>query len=1086
MSAEPNSAKAVFLAALATANEPDRKALLDERCAGDAELRGRVEALLRAHVEADDLLDTPVVGAPSPDLATPVAAVEVLPMPAEALVLERLGPPTEPGSRGRLDHYEVLDVVGRGGMGVVLKARDAKLQRIVAVKVLHPALADRPDARLRFGREARAAAAIRDEHVVDIHAVEDAGPVPYLVMEFISGMTLDDRVKQAPTFDLAAILRIGMQAARGLAAAHAQGLIHRDVKPANILLENGVQRVKLTDFGLARAVDDVDVTQSGVIAGTPLYMSPEQARAETLDARSDLFSLGSVLYTLCAGSPAFLADSTLAVIHRVCEVDPRPVSAINPNVPEWLTRIIARLMAKDPAERFGSASELANELGRWLAHVQQGETAPHLVPLPGERARSTRRRIGVIAGAVALATLGTLLALPRGPGSSPNELPLKAAPVVARSTAPRATVVVRPQHSPFDDRKPGDVGANLLALAGGGEFAAGRQELVAVLAESRFRMPKSSLTSWPASDREGTWIAIPSDNDVALFDARTGDLCRTFTGHSVRVYCAAVSPDGAYVAAGAWGGDLAVRVWDRTTGTQVHALMGHARMVNRLAFSPDGTRLASAGADGKLIIWDPVRGEKHTEAAGGPGFLYDVAYSHDGRWLASSSGDGHVWVWDASTGEVVQRLAGLPMTGSAQHGVAFSGDDALLAAGGEQITKVWRTADWRLVRTLQTPGIWLAFAGDGNVLLTASTVAAPGQPNTVARWNSATDEQLAPLTLRSQGKWATYFLTPDRKTLYAMRAHPAERHLHAYDADTGIEKRVPRGHNGAVWTVAISRDGNTLVSGSEDGAIWCWDLAQWRVDEALPPARLLGKHGAHVWGLAFSPDGKRVASGSRDKTLAIWDVESGAQLQSLPGHATFASAVEFDAKGEVLAAGRSDGSVRFFDVETGTEGKLLPAHTGHVIGIAYSRDGRYLATAGYKDLAVHVFDAQSRERVATFHPKTSLLGSLAFGPDNRTIAAGAVDGVVFLWDLETRAETILRGHSGNVESVAFHPGGRLLTTAAADGSVRLWNVESGEQVQAFGPGPFGRMARRAIFTPEGRYLVTANFGETVTVLRVPE
>src|SRR6516225_3122251 len=249
-------------------------------------LRRRVEALLAAHAQVGQFLERPIVEAcgesAAPDLSF-------------------LAPPTEPGSLGRLDHYEVLEVVGCGGTGVVLRARDTKLLRIVALKVLAAPLAVSGTARQRFAREARAAAAVRDEHVIDIHAVRDDAPVPYLVMEYIDGCNLEALLRKNGPLEVKEILRIGMQVASGLAAAHRHGLIHRDVKPANILLENGVQRVKLTDFGLARAADDASLTQTGYIAGTPMYMAPEQANGEPLDGRADLFGLGSVLYEMCAG-----------------------------------------------------------------------------------------------------------------------------------------------------------------------------------------------------------------------------------------------------------------------------------------------------------------------------------------------------------------------------------------------------------------------------------------------------------------------------------------------------------------------------------------------------------------------------------------------------------------------------------------------------------------------------------------------------------------------------------------------------------------------------------------------------------------
>src|SRR5213078_302238 len=191
----------------------------------------------------------------------------------------------------------------------------------------------------RFIREARAAAAVKNEHVVGIYEVQEDAQPPYLVMECIDGISLQDKLDKQGTLGVTEILRIGLQTAEGLAAAHKQGLVHRDIKPANILLENGVERVKITDFGLARAVDDASVTQSGVIAGTPMYMSPEQAGGEHLDHRSDLFSLGTVLYAMCTGRPPFRATGTMAVLKRICEETPRSIAEINPEIPAWLCDI---------------------------------------------------------------------------------------------------------------------------------------------------------------------------------------------------------------------------------------------------------------------------------------------------------------------------------------------------------------------------------------------------------------------------------------------------------------------------------------------------------------------------------------------------------------------------------------------------------------------------------------------------------------------------------------------------------------------------------------------------------------------------
>ncbi|MEZ6092313.1 MAG: serine/threonine-protein kinase, partial [Pirellulaceae bacterium] len=274
-------------------------------------------------------------------------------------VLDALGPTDDPESLGRIGGYEVTGVVGAGGMGVVLKAHDRSLDRIVAIKVMSPHLASSGSARKRFAREAKAAAAVLHPNVIAIHGVANEDANPYLVMPYVRGASLQKRIDSQGPLPLKDTLRIGAQIAAGLAAAHEQGLVHRDIKPANILLEEGVERVTITDFGLARAVDDASMTCSGVIAGTPQYMSPEQARGEPIDARSDLFSLGSVMYAMCAGRSPFRAETTYGVLHRIANDNPTPVREVSSDVPEWLGRIIARLMAKHPEDRFESAAQVA-------------------------------------------------------------------------------------------------------------------------------------------------------------------------------------------------------------------------------------------------------------------------------------------------------------------------------------------------------------------------------------------------------------------------------------------------------------------------------------------------------------------------------------------------------------------------------------------------------------------------------------------------------------------------------------------------------------------------------------------------------
>lgn len=318
-----------------------------------------------------------------------------------------LGPSDDPRMVGRIGTYEILGLLGRGGMGIVFKGFDSSLNRYVAIKLLAPLYLASGAAKQRFVREARSSAAVLHENVVGIHAISEWQGVPYLVMTFVRGESLQKRIAQRGTLTLKEVLRIGLQIAQGLAAAHAQGLIHRDIKPANILLESEVDRVKITDFGLARAVDDIRLTGSDTLLGTPEYMSPEQARDEPLDFRTDLFSLGCVLYEASTGRSPFRATTGYGAIRKVIDHQPKSLRELNPELPDWLDVMVFRLLAKRPEDRFSSASDVAATLQQCLAHVEQ----PRLAVLPESVVRKTSRSRFQFSRRFTMVTVLTFLAL---------------------------------------------------------------------------------------------------------------------------------------------------------------------------------------------------------------------------------------------------------------------------------------------------------------------------------------------------------------------------------------------------------------------------------------------------------------------------------------------------------------------------------------------------------------------------------------------------------------------------------------------------------------------------------------------------
>jgi WD40 repeat protein len=650
-----------------------------------------------------------------------------------------------PGRIGQLGRFEIVREVGRGGMGVVLHAYDPQLQRDVAVKVLDPQLAGNEVARQRFCREARAAAAVTHENLVAVHQVDEdeASGLPYLVMQLIQGESLEQRLRRVAKLSPEEVMRLGQQAAAGLAAAHATGLIHRDIKPGNILLESGTDRVKLTDFGLARAAEDVKLTRTGIVAGTPLYMAPEQARGEDIDARADLFSLGSVLYEAANGSPPFDAKTPLAVLRRVADETQPSLRDVESKFPIWLSDVIDRLLEKNPTDRFQSAAEVADIFTTELARSQTSSGLAQPVGPCGEPTSSVyalRPRRPICWKAVALRVLpciaGVLLGglvvgfWPPRSASNPGTAPTAAAalPVaVDPGLAPKATIPGKSGPIWALDFTPD--GETMVVGAEDGSI-----RLFSMKDQKFFRsLPRMGGTVWGLRvSGDGQSIVAATDEFVArVYDFKSGVSDREFgpgapvkvaiftpdskqiiTGdrlaramvwdredqipvtlseHRGTIHGLAVSPDGKQLATA--GSDGLVKLW-RLDNLGDHpkserTLEFHEGPVYGVAFSPDREhpRLASVGWDGVVRIWDPRNGDQLHALKGHEGDIWDVSFGQGGKILASAGSDGTVRIWDVATGSERQVLRG---TGRSFHAVEFAPDGTTLAAGSRDgAVRLW-------------------------------------------------------------------------------------------------------------------------------------------------------------------------------------------------------------------------------------------------------------------------------------------------------------------------------------------------------------------------------------------------------------
>ncbi len=635
--------------------------------------------------------------------------------PVEPADLYFLQPTDRPDLLGTLGPYEVQEVIGQGGMGVVLKAFEPALHRLVAIKVMAAAVAGSATARRRFTREAQAAAAVCHDHIVTVHGVHEANGLPYLVMQYIAGESLQARIDRTGPLEVEEVVRIGLQTAAGLAAAHAQGLIHRDIKPANLLLENGLARVKITDFGLARMVDDVQLTQNGAVTGTPEYMAPEQARGEPVDFRADLFSLGSVLYTMCTGTPPFHGASALAVLRQVNDQPPPSIRSLNPDVPAWLEALITRLMAKDPAERFQSAAEVATLLEGYLAHLRQPATVAAPVFFGRQGDKETRRQGDGEAGRrrrllylllVSLSPCLLVWLLLGLNGAKPNEsaasvrlLKGHQGPVhnvrftsdgrlVSGSGWPQGDRTVR-IWDPADGREvsqiPTPAQVHALDLSPDGRSALvglGNGQVLYLNLETKQVIQSlhghSGSVGWVAFAPDGSHaFSTAADGTARMWNLADGQEVAQFRVEGQRARGGAVFPDGRRLLTGDSGGLL--QIWDVATHAEIKRFnMAGGEFIDSLILSPDGRQAVIVGAGG-AHLYDLETGREVRQFQAEQEEVHQAALSPDGRWLLTAGFDGGVRLWDFATGELVRELG---RHNGFAFSAAFSPDGRLAASAG--------------------------------------------------------------------------------------------------------------------------------------------------------------------------------------------------------------------------------------------------------------------------------------------------------------------------------------------------------------------------------------------------------------------
>jgi WD40 repeat protein/tRNA A-37 threonylcarbamoyl transferase component Bud32 len=964
--------------------------------------------------------------------------------------------------------FEILGELGRGGMGVVYKARQQNLDRIVALKMILAGAHASPTQRARFRGEAEAAAQLQHPQIVQVHDVGEHNRCPYFSLEFIDGCCLRDNIADYRQPEMAAALI--EQLARAVSYAHHRGIIHRDLKPANILLtKDGV--AKITDFGLAKRLDDErERTHSGDVLGTPAYMSPEQAAGKTreIGTATDIYALGTILYELLAGRPPFLAATTWEIINQAITQEPTPPSLHCPGLPRDLETICLKCLQKSPAQRYVSALALADDLRRFL----DGRPIEARPIGWAERTAKWARRRPAVAALIGVSA-AALLALALGGWVASLELYHREQALAAQVQANRQALIRLNVANGKNllDTENGPAALVWFARALSLEPDETQQALHRVRFASVLQDCPRLNQLWAhqvnitdvAFSPDGRWVLTASaDCTAQVWDVGTGEPRFPMSlRHELSIYHAAFSADGRRIVTAAE--DRTAKVWDADTGRLLATLRGHLGPVRDAQFSPDGNRVATGSDDKTARLWKSQTGEAIGEPWQHDGAITHVRFRPDGRQVLTASSDGSARLWsvDSGAGKLTLRLRHEgPVT------------DACFDAQGKQVAtasadgtaRLWDAGTGRPLGEPMRhlgPVVSVAFRPDCSQLATASL-------SSVQFWDAKTS--------KATGVVLRHFSMVNRVVYNAEGSRVAtasdDKSALVWDANTGRPVTPLMMHIGSVEQICFSRDGQRLATA--DSLARVYDLSP------DPTATPILKHDGSVWRASFSPDGSHVLTASGDRTGRVWEARTGKELAVLRGHTQAVFDAAYSPEGRHIATAGADGTARIWAGDSYRLMAILEGNGGPVKRVAFSARGAWLATAG-TDAEARIWDVNSGTLRATLSGHTGEILDVQFGPDDGLVASAGSDGTARLWKAAT-GKPVGRplAHDNRVPRLAFSPDGRWLATACYSGAVQVWDVASCEPIWNVGPRHAGPVLD-VCFSGDGGRVLTCGEDNTARI-----